>query len=198
MELAAQLIPFVSTAPSHRQQIQIQIPDLSKPTWLSFQNIITTLSSVFIHRYWHSCPSHHPNDPGSEWTLLRKGLNLIEDREAEWCHNAGNTYLRSWRISSFLGGRTTYQRPRIVKGLGRNHTTNKKNSTEGRLSWFPPMLKERHLTSNFCRSSSLPSLPSGGTGTLKYSPSSWLSNLNLKGAKERQTPWNYSIFWWLG
>ena len=47
---------------------------------------------------------------------------------------------------------------------------------------------EGHLTSNFCRSSSLPSLPSGGTGTLKYSPSSWLSNLNLKGAKERQTP----------
>lgn len=35
------------------------------------------------------------------------------------------------------------------------------------------------LTSNFCRSSSLPSSPSGWTGTLKYSPSSWDSSLNL-------------------
>lgn len=35
------------------------------------------------------------------------------------------------------------------------------------------------LTSNFCRSSSLPSSPSGCTGTLKYSPSSWDSSLNL-------------------
>lgn len=45
-------------------------------------------------------------------------------------------------------------------------------------------VKEQNLTSNFCRSSSLPSLPSGGTGTLKYSPSSWLSNLNLMGDKQ--------------
>lgn len=36
-----------------------------------------------------------------------------------------------------------------------------------------------HFTSNFCRSSSLPSSPSGWTGTLKYSPSSWDSSLNL-------------------
>lgn len=39
------------------------------------------------------------------------------------------------------------------------------------------------LTSNFCRSSSLPSSPSGWTGTLKYSPSSWDSNLNLNTPK---------------
>lgn len=39
------------------------------------------------------------------------------------------------------------------------------------------------LTSNFCRNSSLPSSPSGGTGTLKYSPSSWLSSLNLGRGK---------------
>lgn len=36
------------------------------------------------------------------------------------------------------------------------------------------------FTSNFCLSSSFPSSPSGGTGTLKYSPSSWLSSLNLE------------------
>lgn len=35
------------------------------------------------------------------------------------------------------------------------------------------------LTSNLCRSSSLPSSPSGWTGTLKYSPSSWDNNLYL-------------------
>lgn len=37
-----------------------------------------------------------------------------------------------------------------------------------------------YLTSNLCRSSSLPSSPSGWTGTLKYSPSSWDSSLYLK------------------
>lgn len=38
----------------------------------------------------------------------------------------------------------------------------------------------RPLTSNFWRRSSSHSPASGGTGTLKYSPSSWLSSLNLR------------------
>lgn len=45
--------------------------------------------------------------------------------------------------------------------------------------------KKNQLTSNFCLSSSFPSSPSGGTGTLKYSPSSWLSSLNLEGHSEK-------------
>jgi len=45
--------------------------------------------------------------------------------------------------------------------------------------------KHKILTSNFCRSSSLPSSPSGCTGTLKYSPSSWDRSLNLETGGER-------------
>lgn len=55
----------------------------------------------------------------------------------------------------------------------------------GGVLWVLPCLMDpaelpAQFTSNFCLSSSFPSSPSGGTGTLKYSPSSWLSSLNLE------------------
>ena len=43
-----------------------------------------------------------------------------------------------------------------------------------------PAAHLREHTSNFCRSSSFPSSPSGWTGTLKYSPSSWDNSLYLQ------------------
>lgn len=97
--------------------------------------------------------------------------------------------------SSCPGGRHAAERTGRVCSMGRMRTDGlhpcslccwKNPLAEGMAGneEKPCVSKKNQFTSNFCLSSSFPSSPSGGTGTLKYSPSSWLSSLNLEGENE--------------
>lgn len=142
-------------------------PDsIPQQTWLTQPpKCITALCALFAI-------ATSPSKPPPAWPGQRQGT--WEKRSTSERRPAGDNAFQGREHLVEVLKDTILQRHGVTKGLDRSHSISGESSTG-------PTQKEQLLTSNFCRSSSLPSPPSGGTGTLKYSPSSWLSSLNLQG-----------------
>lgn len=160
------------------------------------------------HRYPSSQPTS-PKGSQQSWVnsvcFPATGSHFSPWKNASYVHYLAKTALSQnhdeveiWELDPILIAIVVilahWRRGRRIGGLSWAHpcpldrgATNKTNTWASHLKkkkrQHKPNLTCCHfvrLTSNFCRSSSLPSSPSGWTGTLKYSPSSWDRSLNLK------------------